>query len=206
MATSIFRQIGADARFHHQLKYPGKPVSTLSLLPIFFSARGLWLVIWHRIAYYSTTRRNLRNPGWWFARGLEGVGTYLNALFSKSELMTDCELQGPVYLSDKGYFMIGAQSIGPGVIIHDHVTFGQTVASAKTGRPTVGGNVWIGPNCIIAGDLHIGEGSTLLPGTMLTYSVPPGTVVKGNPGRVVLSDHDNSALRQSLASKPDLPL
>lgn len=79
------------------------------------------------------------------------------------------------------------------------------VGSGRTDRPRVGANVWIGPDCVIAGKLNIGDGATILPGSYLTFSVPPLSVVKGNPARVVRENFDNSALRKSLAIVADLP-
>jgi acetyltransferase-like isoleucine patch superfamily enzyme len=64
--------------------------------------------------------------------------------------------------------------------------------------------VWIGPNCIIVGALSVGDGATVLPNSVLTFSVPAGAVVKGNPARIVRTDFDNSGLRRSLTIVPDV--
>ncbi len=64
--------------------------------------------------------------------------------------------------------------------------------------------MWIGPNCIIGGAITVGDGATALPGSFLTYSVPPRAVVKGNPAAIVLRCFDNSALRRSLAIVHDV--
>jgi hypothetical protein len=44
----------------------------------------------------------------------------------------------------------------------------------------------------------------VLPGTFLTFSVAPRTVVKGNPGVIVREDFDNIALRRSLTIVTDV--
>jgi acetyltransferase-like isoleucine patch superfamily enzyme len=187
-------QFAADTRFYHRLKQPQQAATTLAL-----AATAL------RIIYFSTNRRNLRSVIWWLARLVEIPVHYLNTVACKSELLGDCHIKGPIYLSDKGYLTCGALSVGAGSMIHDHVTFGYAVAKGKSGRPHVGSNVWIGPNCIIAGGLEIGDGSTLLPGTYLTYSVPPRSVVRGNPGRIIREDFDNAALRATLTIVAALP-
>jgi serine acetyltransferase len=143
--------------------------------------------------------KNYWSLGWWLARGCESIGRFRNTLMSKSELRGDCDIGAPVYLSDKGYIICGAQSIGAGSIIHDHVTFGNAVGSGKKGRPRVGTNVWIGPKCIFAGPVTIGDGCTILPGTYLSYDVPPGSVIQGNPARIVIkSGFDNQHIRKTL--------
>lgn len=202
---SFFAQLAADTRFYHRLKHPEQPAGALALLRTALRSPGLWILTFHRIAWFSTNRRNLRSAVWWLARLVEVPTYYLNAVANKSELLGDCDVRGPVYLSDHGYLICGALSIGEGSVIHDHVTFGNAVAKGKAGRPHIGADVWIGPNCIVAGSLEIGAGSTLLPGTYLTYSVPPRSVVRGNPGRVIREGYDNSALRASTAIVDTLP-
>ena len=46
-------------------------------------------------------------------------------------------------------------------------------------------NVWIGANCIILSGCHIGKGSVLNAGSVVSSIIPENSVVGGNPGRVV---------------------
>ena len=62
----------------------------------------------------------------------------------------------------------------------------------------IGENVWIGPDCIVTGEIKIGAGCTLLPGTVVSRDVPPGCLLTGNPARVLQRNFDNTALRSSL--------
>ena len=126
-------------------------------------------------------------------------------MLCKSEILSDCAITGPVYLSSKGLYVFGAQNVGAGSVIHHRVTFGMAATIGKPERPTIGTDVWIGPDCVIAGKLHVGDGATILPGTYLTSSVPPRSVVKGNPARVMLESFDNAALRSSLEIVTELP-
>ena len=193
----VLAQVAADAHFYHRLASIGQHTTSFRVLATMLRSRGLWLLAAHRIAYFSTTRRDLRSLKWWFARTLETPAHYLAKIRCKSEMLGDCELEGPVYLPDGGYLMCGAERVGAGSLIHNHVTIGFGVADGNVQRPRIGRNVWIGPDCIIAGDLVVGDGATLLPGTYLTYSVPPESVVQGNPGRIIRRGYDNTLLRQS---------
>ena len=198
-------QFAADTRFYHRLKRPQQAPTLWALATTALHSPGLWTLTFHRIIHFSTNRRNLRSFVWWLARLTEIPVHYLNTVVCKSELLGDCHIKGSAYLPDKGYLTCGARSIGAGSMIHDHVTFGYAVGKGNSGRPQVGSNVWIGPNCIVAGGLEIGDGSTLLPGTYLTYSVPPRSVVRGNPGRIIREEFDNAALRASLNIIEALP-
>lgn len=206
MADSLRRLLRSDCLFYDRVRRPGTPNTWASLLLTFLCSPGLWLLTVHRVAYYSTSQRNLRKPAWWLARLIESVGKYLAAVCCKSEILEDCYFAEAVYLSNKGYLICGALAVGTGTLIHDHVTFGQAVANGKEGRPRIGNNVWIGPDTIIAGPLTIGDGATVLPGSYLTNSVPPRAVVKGNPARVVRGNFDNAKLRSSLALVHDIAL
>jgi acetyltransferase-like isoleucine patch superfamily enzyme len=66
--------------------------------------------------------------------------------------------------------------------------------SAGNERPTIGDNVWIGANSIIFGGISIGNGTTLQEGTVLTRSVPPNCLVKGNPALIVKRGANNEVL------------
>jgi serine acetyltransferase len=166
--------------------------------------RGLWLLTFHRIAYYCVRWRRLRNPVWWLARLSKSAGVFFSVLFCRSAISADCEIAGSVYLSNRGYVLCGARSIGAGTLIHERCTFGYFVARGDEGRPDIGKNVWIGPDCIIAGSVTVGDGATILPGSFLSFNVPPGAVVKGNPGLIVRRNFDNSGLLRSLAVVADI--
>jgi len=169
-------------------------------------SRGFWLLQAHRYVQSVRLRKNLFNPFWWLRRLLVGPVRYLVAIACKSEILGDCSVDEPVRFSDRGYLMLGAREIGGGTVIHDHVTAGYAVSGGRADRPTIGERVWIGPNCVVAGQLHVGDGATLLGGTVLTYSIPPGAVVRGNPARVIRHNFDNSALRLGDEREPELTL
>jgi len=168
------------------------------------SNRGLWLLSSHRIAHFCLRQRNVRSPLWWIARLCKSFGAAFNVVCCRSQFAEDCAIEGVAYLSNRGYLLCGALSIGAGSLIHERCTFGHTVAGGGDGRPTIGREVWIGPDCVIAGRLTIGDGATILPGSVLTFSVPSRAVVKGNPARIVRRNFDNSALRRSPTIVPEV--
>jgi acetyltransferase-like isoleucine patch superfamily enzyme len=193
----------ADARFYDGLRGSGR-FGVGSLAWTLLGSRGLWLLTSHRMAHLCLRRRNVRSPLWWITRVCKSLGAAFNVIFCRSQFAEDCEIDGVAYLSNDGYLFCGALTIGAGSLIHDHCTFGHTVAGGGEGRPTIGKDVWIGPDCVIAGPLTVGDGATVLPGSVLTFSVPPRAVVKGNPARVVRTNFDNSGWRRSLAVVPDV--
>jgi serine acetyltransferase len=188
----------ADARFYHGLERAGKHDGSFRLLLTIFGNRGLWLLTFYRLAHFCLSRRDYRSPLWWLARLLAMAGRPFALVCCRSEVRSDCEIPGDVYLSNKGYLICGPLRIGQGTIIHDHCTFGQAVVARAEGRPVIGSDVWIGPDCIIAGPVAIGDGAAVLPHSFVTFDVPARALVKGNPARIIRRDFDNSVLRTGL--------
>jgi serine O-acetyltransferase len=131
------------------------------------------------------------------------VVDYCVQVVTKSEVRVATELAPGVYLSDRGYVVLGASVVGRGTVIHHRVTIGWSMKGS--GTPEIGERVWIGPDTVVVGDIRIGDGVTILPGTVLTRSIPSNTLVQGNPARIVRRDFDNTELRRTLATEAGAP-
>mgnify|MGYP002229885876 CR=1 FL=1 len=58
------------------------------------------------------------------------------------------------------------------------------VEKPRTRTSSIGDDVWIGANVIISKRRHIGTGSILAAGAVVTYDVPDYAIVGGNPANV----------------------
>jgi maltose O-acetyltransferase len=76
-----------------------------------------------------------------------------------------------------------------GVYDHDHVFEDTTRAVWEQGfrsaPVTIGSNVWIGANVVVAGGVTIGDRAVVGANSVVTSDVEGGTVVAGVPARVV---------------------
>jgi serine acetyltransferase len=196
------RQIRADCRFYLTLRHPRGCGAVRSLLTCLLS-RGLLLLATHRLShyYYALSPRKSRTPWALALRSLILVGRASAIVLAKSDIYHATVIDEGVHLSNDGQLIIGARRIGRGTIIHDRVTIGfKAGAGTAPPMPTVGENVWIGPDCVIYGDITVGEGATILPETVLSMNVPARAVVAGNPARIIAREFDNASLRLSLAT------
>lgn len=100
--------------------------------------------------------------------------------------------------------------IGPGLYIGhfggielEHCRLGECCSIAQSVRigpgkhsvgPVIEERVWIGAHAKVLGPVHIGAGSTISAGSIVTQDVPPGTLCIGSPARVARQGYDNRSL------------
>lgn len=190
-------RISIDIDVAHRRRWPGRPMSLASCSWLLASSPGLRLMLTHRLDHWLFLKRTNNNAckRLWRAMmipvGLLNVANHIN---TKSAIYNQCEIEGSVTFSDQGYIIFGATKVGSGTVIGTRVTFG--MSHVDLGRPEIGRNVWVGSDCLVYGAISIGDGATLLPGTVLTKNVPAGAVMQGNPARLILRNFDNSELRE----------
>ncbi len=63
----------------------------------------------------------------------------------------------------------------------------------KQADVVIGPRCWIGTHCIILKGVHLGEGTIVGAGSVVTKSFPPYSVIAGNPATLIRSvEHDDS--------------
>jgi serine acetyltransferase len=187
----------ADARTYCQLRFPSTPLA-LALPLVWTTSPGLWRLAVHRFCHNLDIRRREhgRTPLNFVLMLLAFALHRLIIVLTKVDTAPETIFEPGVYVSDRGNIVLGAVRVGAGARIHHRVTIGMRPPGSTC--PTIGANVWIGPDCIVTGEISIGAGCTLLPGTVVSRDVPPGCLMQGNPARVVQRNYDNAALRATL--------
>lgn len=181
-------------------RVPGGPATVAWL-----ASPGLRLLAVHRLTHRferPRPRAAWRVPVFLAAKLLVVLARHAALVATKSEITPDTPVDPGVVVSDRGHVIAGARRIGAGTVIGSRVTIGMDVRRSL--KPTIGRDVWLGDRCVVYGDITVGDGATILPGTILARSVPADAVVEGNPGRVAGIAGDRPAIRRRLVHAPGL--
>ncbi len=98
-----------------------------------------------------------------------------------AEIHWDAELaDGVSVVHGNGLVISHRAKIGPGVILFQNVTLGEALdpETKQSGAPTLGRDVHVGPGATLLGPIHVGDGTKIMAGAVLTHSVPANSLVK----------------------------
>ncbi len=79
----------------------------------------------------------------------------------------------------------GNVTLGNNIDIFTGVTIGREFRGIRDGVPTIGNNVWIGPNSVVVGKIIVGDNVLIAPNAFCNFDVPSNSIVIGNPGRII---------------------
>ena len=184
-------------------------LSTIKLYGVLGSARLARDIILSRLMFRNV--RLIRYP--WYVRGeagitfgkgfTSGVGLRADAFGAhKNQLVFGDNVQVGDYVHIAAFSSV---SIGDHVLMaskvyisdHDHGTYngqGDDVSKPEdiqADKPLqiapvkIGKNVWIGENVCILKGVEIGENSIIGASSVVTRSIPPNSIVGGNPARIL---------------------
>lgn len=108
-----------------------------------------------------------------------------------SGLGINCNLVGDILIG-KDVMMGPEVSIYTTNHAHDKINIPMNLQGYTESKPViVEDDVWIGTRVIILGGVKIGKGSIIGAGSVVTKSIPPYSIVAGNPAKIIKSRKDN---------------
>ena len=133
-----------------------------------------------RVMAIKRMAENVKNPLWkkWLS--------YRMLMMSHKYLITiplEVSVGGGISFPHGGPVVINCcAKLGEYVIIHPDVLIG---GNEGQGSPTIGSRVFIGNGAKIIGNVIVGDDVFIAPGSIVVKDIPQGSVVVGNPARVI---------------------
>lgn len=148
----------------------------------------LVVIVLYRFAHLASVQRKRSKIHWIWAV------PYLVFYRLLTEFLLGLELPaatvvGKGLILDHGYALVVNKStiIGEYCRLRHSTTIGcKLSANGKQGAsPRLGNHVDVGANCVIVGDIDIGDNVSIGAGSVVVHSIPANSVVVGNPARVI---------------------
>jgi serine O-acetyltransferase len=152
--------------------------STLEILLAYPGVHAVWA---HRTEHWLWVH-GARTLARWFSHGtrfLTGIEIHPGATI------------GPGFFIDHGMGVVIGETaeIGPNVTLYHGVTLGGVSLEKGKRHPTLEEGVVVGAGAKVLGNIVIGANSRIGANAVVVKSVPPGSVVVGVPGQVVIRSH-----------------
>jgi len=108
------------------------------------------------------------------------------------EIFPQTQIDKGFYIGHFGTIVVNPLAkIGKNCNISHGVTIGASQRGEKSGAPTIGDNVFIGPGAKIFGDIKIGDNVAIGANAVVIKDVPSGSLVGGIPAKII-SDEGSS--------------
>jgi serine O-acetyltransferase len=172
MKPEVFSLIQKDL-----FRYTGTVKLSQFIINILFN-RGFKITFYHRLGN-SISKRNI------IFKLYNAFYAYIQNKYTIN-LPLSVKLGSGIYIGHSFAIAINRNVIiGNNVNISQCVTIGEKQIGKKSGFPTIGNNVYIGPGSIIVGDIHISDGVVVGANSVVTSDIPQNAVVAGVPAKIL---------------------
>ena len=162
-------------------KYSGSKSSLILLC----TQQGLWALTVYRISnkiYKSSLLKPLKT----ILLGFAVINQKWIEIITGISIPYAVDIGERFYIGHFGNIIINSKvKIGDNCNISQGVTIGISGRGEKRGVPTIGNNVYIGVNAVVAGPITIGDNCVIAANSLVTKSIEDNAVVVGVPGEII---------------------
>lgn len=170
-------------------RYSGKSATVLLL-----TQQGLWAIFVYRI---NNSIFNAKTPNL-----LKKIFLLIGLIFQKFiEIITgisipySAKIGNQFYIGHFGGIIINSEAvIGDNCNISQGVTIGVSGTGNNRGVPTIGNNVYVGVNAVIAGDIEIGNNVVIGANSLVIKSIESNVTVLGVPAKKISDNNSEQYL------------
>jgi len=183
----MLNNLKCDFNRYSNFHSPGTKLSVWGKILVLIKSPSFFAIAIHRFgfwvdAHYKYDKNQLIK---YTLKFFYRLGVFLSIIFLKIEISEASDIGPGLYLSNKGYIILGTKKMDKFCTIQHKVTIGMGLEHKS---PVIGSHVWIGSNSIIFGNIKIGEGTVIKENTVLSKSIPAKCLINGNPGRIIKRD------------------
>jgi serine O-acetyltransferase len=153
----------------------------LGFLRAYYFDQTFGLVVWYRLARHFTAKP-LWHPGFMISYLMLRLFNRRTGVYLSRHIIIGPGLR----IEHGGNSYIHADvKIGANCTLMHSVTVG--VSHNRVGRngvPRIGDHVFIGPNAVLYGDIHIGDGAMIGANSVVNRDVPPSVLAAGVPATI----------------------
>lgn len=156
-----------------------------SFVGIVFFTQGFWAILQYRLAN-AVYRKIKLQPFRIFFKSLFYLWQKIIEISTGISIPASVEIGHSFYIGHfGGIFFNQDVIIGHNCNISQNVTIGVSGLGEKRGVPTIGNDVYIAANSVIAGKIHVGNGVLIGACSLVTKDVPDYCTVIGVPAQVI---------------------
>ena len=155
-----------------------------NFIAIVFFTQGFWAIFQYRIAHYCCkTRIPILKQ---IVISFFLVWQKLIEIVTGISLPYRAEIGSHLYIGHFGNIIINANAvIGNNCNISQGVTIGVSGRGNKRGVPTVGDNVYIGANAVVAGKITVGDNCMIAANSLVVRPVKSNCTIMGVPAKII---------------------
>lgn len=124
-----------------------------------------------------------------------------NCIISGQDLFSDSVSTSPLFSGNLAWaneYRLGDTAFEGKYRSNEGSRIDSTGSGSGQSMITIGNDVWIGRDSKVLGRVDVGDGAVIQPGSVVTSSVDPYTVVGGNPARVIGRRFDDKVIGRLL--------
>lgn len=162
-----------------------------SFFVILFFTQGFWAIFQHRIAYYffiKTKFRLFRNVVMLFVYSWQKIIEIVTGI----SIPASVKIGHSFYIGHFGGVILHSNTvIGNNCNISQGVTIGVSGLGEKRGTPTLGNNIYIAANAVVAGKIFIGDNVLIGACSFVHFDVKENCVLVGAPATIISEKGSN---------------
>ncbi len=189
---NIFDLLNLDLKRYYLIEGSSKSPSLLSKIKLILISYGLHAIVVYRLGQQIRKYRSKNILLYYITLPIYMILNKCVQILYGIHISPEASIGGGLYIGHLGGIHINNCMIGENCSVHQQTTIG--IYENERDRPLIGNYVWIGAHSSINNNIIIEDDTTIAAGSVVTKNVKQGTLVMGNPARIIINKYNNKHL------------